>query len=147
MQHPQDPGNVSGVFVQRKCLTEEGFRLGHGTGPADDAAQQAEGVCDGELVAEQALLGEALLCALPALFVIACRPVDQGQPGQCVACSEVVTEFVVLGQRPAEVFAGCRVIARQEDRGEAEVVVSLRDPVRRACPGADGQRFLEALPR
>jgi len=58
MQHPQDAGYVPGAFMQRKCLTEEGFRLGHGTGPADDAAQQAEGVGDGELVAEQAQVRE-----------------------------------------------------------------------------------------
>src|SRR5262245_60001977 len=132
--------------MQRECLAQEAFCFGRSTRLADDAAQQTERVGGAELVAELALLGEALRGPVPAALVIAGRPVEQGQPGQCVAYAVAVTEFAVLGQRTAEAPACGRIFARI-DGGEAEVVVRLRDPAGQVRPGIDDQRLLEVLPR
>jgi len=132
--------------MQDECLTEHGLRLIHAAGPAGDAAQQTEGVGRAELVAEQALLREALGRSLPPALVITCHPVDQCQSGQRIALPGAVARILVLGQRPAEVLTRCHLIARV-DSGEPEIVVRQRDPARRARLAVDGERFLEALPR
>src|SRR5215468_4063323 len=126
-----------------ECVAEQGLRLDYAAGLADDAAQQAKGVGCSELVAEQALLCEALGSSLPAALVVPRHSVGQCQSGQRIALPEAVAEVLVLGQCLAEVPLCCRRVACA-DGGEPEIVVRQRDPFRYAGSVVDGKGFLEA---